>query len=112
MITNNCKQCGKTFTVSDSEIEFYKNRKLSIPKRCKECRKANKKIKHSNHSQSVNIDQKLEDIVNSINTVSSSETTDKEVKHKKLDIPKIMACCAAAAIVISCVAAVILLSGV
>lgn len=109
MIKNNCKQCGKTFIVSDSEIEFYKNKKLSIPKRCKECRKANKKV--NNHNQSVNIDQKLEDIVNSINTTSFPESPEKDDKHKNIDIPKIMACCAAVVIVLSCVAAVILLSG-
>lgn len=40
-----CVQCGKTFILSDSEIKFYKNRNLSIPKRCKECREENKKNK-------------------------------------------------------------------
>ncbi|MCR5602803.1 MAG: zinc-ribbon domain containing protein [Lachnospiraceae bacterium] len=40
-----CVQCGKTFYLSESEIKFYKDRKLSIPKRCKECREANKKNK-------------------------------------------------------------------
>ena len=40
-----CVQCGKTFILSDSEIRFYKNRNLSIPKRCKECREENKKNK-------------------------------------------------------------------
>ncbi len=37
-----CVQCGKIFTLSDSEIEFFKSRNLSIPKRCKQCREANK----------------------------------------------------------------------
>lgn len=37
-----CKQCGKEFFISQSEISFYKGRNLQIPRRCKECREANK----------------------------------------------------------------------
>ena len=37
-----CKQCGKEFIITQSEINFYKSKKLSIPKRCKECRQSNK----------------------------------------------------------------------
>lgn len=37
-----CKQCGKEFELSDSEIEYFKSKNLSIPKRCKECREQNK----------------------------------------------------------------------
>lgn len=40
-----CKQCGKEFELSQSEINFYKGKKLSIPKRCKDCRNANKQKK-------------------------------------------------------------------
>lgn len=38
-----CKQCGKEFVITQSEINFYKSKNLSIPKRCKECRQSNKK---------------------------------------------------------------------
>lgn len=38
-----CKQCGKEFEISNSEIEFYKSKNLSIPKRCKECRNKNRR---------------------------------------------------------------------
>lgn len=38
-----CKQCGKEFVITQSEINFYKSKNLSIPKRCKECRQNNKK---------------------------------------------------------------------
>lgn len=48
MITRKCKQCGKEFTLSDSEIEFYNNKGLNIPKRCKECREANKPVRNCN----------------------------------------------------------------
>lgn len=37
-----CKQCGKTFELSDSEIAFYQKKNLHLPKRCKECRQADK----------------------------------------------------------------------
>lgn len=40
-----CKQCGKEFVLSQSEIDFYKSKNLSIPKRCKECREANKQAR-------------------------------------------------------------------
>lgn len=38
----NCKQCGKTFELTDTEIAFYKSKHLDLPKRCKECRELNK----------------------------------------------------------------------
>lgn len=37
-----CKQCGKEFELTQSEINFYKSKNLSMPKRCKECRDKNK----------------------------------------------------------------------
>ncbi len=37
-----CKQCGKEFELTKSEIDFYKSKNLSLPKRCKECREQNK----------------------------------------------------------------------
>lgn len=43
-----CKQCGKEFELSESEIEFYKSKNLHIPKRCKECREANKQKNKAN----------------------------------------------------------------
>ena len=38
-----CVQCGKEFVLTDSEISFYKSKNLSLPKRCKDCRDANRK---------------------------------------------------------------------
>lgn len=37
-----CKQCGKEFELSESEINFYKSKGLELPKRCKSCRDKNK----------------------------------------------------------------------
>ena len=36
-----CKQCGIDFELSESEIAFYKQKNLSLPKRCKKCREEN-----------------------------------------------------------------------
>lgn len=36
-----CVQCGKVFTITDSELQFFENRNLNYPKRCKECREKN-----------------------------------------------------------------------
>ena len=40
-----CVQCKKEFVITDSELAFYKNKGLYVPKRCKECRDANRKTK-------------------------------------------------------------------
>lgn len=37
-----CKQCGATFELSDSEIDFYRKKNLHLPKRCKGCRQENR----------------------------------------------------------------------
>ena len=37
-----CVQCGKAFTLSQSEMDFFHSRALSLPKRCKTCRQRNK----------------------------------------------------------------------
>ena len=41
MENKKCVQCGKVFTITDSEKQFFENKNLNIPKRCKECRKNN-----------------------------------------------------------------------
>lgn len=45
MIKRICKQCGKEFTLNDSEVKFYEEKNLDLPKRCSECRKENKNNK-------------------------------------------------------------------
>ena len=39
-----CKDCGKTFTFTVEEQQFYKERHLREPKRCKECAKVRRKF--------------------------------------------------------------------
>ena len=41
-----CKDCGKEFELSSGEIQFYKSKNLTLPKRCKDCR--NKKNENRN----------------------------------------------------------------
>lgn len=41
-VNRKCVQCGKIFTLSDSEIDFYNSKNLNLPKRCKACRESNK----------------------------------------------------------------------
>lgn len=38
-----CKDCGETFTITAGEQEFYENRDLALPKRCRKCRRLRKK---------------------------------------------------------------------
>ncbi|OGJ60167.1 zinc-binding protein [Candidatus Peribacteria bacterium RIFCSPHIGHO2_01_FULL_51_9] len=35
-----CRDCGATFTFTDGEQEFYAQKNLSAPQRCKTCRQA------------------------------------------------------------------------
>ena len=61
-----CVQCKKEFMLTDSEIAFYKNKGLSLPKRCKECRDANRKTNagmniekpQKNYSKDITVDTK------------------------------------------------------
>lgn len=48
-----CKDCGSVFTITDGELNFYKDRGLQIPKRCGECRGERKK---SNNKDKKNIE--------------------------------------------------------
>ena len=40
--TITCRDCGKEFTFTAGEQEFYAERNMSEPKRCKACRDAKK----------------------------------------------------------------------
>lgn len=37
-----CKDCGKEFYMTHNEVQFYQNKELSLPKRCRECREKRK----------------------------------------------------------------------
>ena len=52
MIKRECKQCGEEFTLTDSEMKFYNEKGLNLPKRCSECRKKNNNI-NNNEKESI-----------------------------------------------------------
>ena len=64
MMKKTCVQCKKEFVITDSEIAFYKSKGLSLPKRCKDCRDANRKTKagmnvgepQKNYSKDITVD--------------------------------------------------------
>ncbi|MFI3253407.1 MAG: zinc-ribbon domain containing protein [Eubacteriales bacterium] len=41
-MTRICKDCGAEFTLSQGEIDFYKEKNFNLPQRCKSCRKKRK----------------------------------------------------------------------
>ena len=43
-----CKDCGEPFLMTYNEVQFYENRNLHIPKRCKACREKRKANQGSN----------------------------------------------------------------
>lgn len=47
MITKKCRQCGKEFTLTDGEIDFFKSKGLELPSRCADCRKKNKAARNT-----------------------------------------------------------------
>ncbi|WP_297713014.1 zinc-ribbon domain containing protein [Clostridium sp.] len=59
MIKRKCKQCGKEFVLSDSEVKFFNDKNLELPKRCSECRKENK-----NNNKEYNIDSSKRERIN------------------------------------------------
>jgi CxxC-x17-CxxC domain-containing protein len=43
-----CRDCGKDFTFTEGEQEFYATKDLSPPQRCKDCRDARKSERMQN----------------------------------------------------------------
>lgn len=41
-----CVSCGKKFTLTDREIDFYNSKNLDLPKRCKTCRAKRNEIEN------------------------------------------------------------------
>ena len=70
-----CKQCGKEFFLSQSEIDFYKSKNLSIPKRCKGCREANKQARGNISSSNT----KLTSYTNNQSSNNTNQSSSAEV---------------------------------
>lgn len=75
MIERKCKQCGKEFVLSDSEVKFFKDKSLELPKRCSECRKENK-------NKEYNIDSSKGETVNNNYKDNSYNNYKNNVKKK------------------------------
>lgn len=93
-----CIQCGKEFELSNSEIGFYKKRKLSLPKRCKECRDKNKKAKQDGSSEKP--EQKRVDFAGTKENPSgkineSADTRNNKGNRKMPKLAAILICAAA-----------------
>lgn len=61
MIKRKCKQCGEEFTLTDSEIKFYNDKGLNLPKRCSECRKKNKNVNINNSNINNNEKERIKE---------------------------------------------------
>jgi ribosomal protein L36 len=42
-IEQTCSDCGKAFTITEGEQEFYQSKDFPLPKRCKPCRMIRRK---------------------------------------------------------------------
>lgn len=88
-----CKQCGKEFTLTEGEIEFYQSKNLELTKRCKECRDSNKKKKNESDSiknnESVNkkeMETKETKNLMEKGNVPNNSTQEKTPKNKKTPV--------------------------
>lgn len=52
-MTKKCRDCGKEFTLTDGEIDFYNSKGLNLPSRCEECRKKRKNAKAGSQSRNI-----------------------------------------------------------
>lgn len=76
MIKRKCKQCDKEFVLSDSEIKFFNDKNLELPKRCNACRKENK------NNKEYNIDSSKRETVNNNYKYNSYNNYKNNVKKK------------------------------
>lgn len=82
-----CKQCGKEFELSQSEMNFYRSKNLSLPKRCKECREKNKQPKGSS-TQNATVSQSA-NIPEAASEMQKHTYTSKPVRDTRLSTNKI-----------------------
>lgn len=77
-----CKQCGKEFELSESEISFYKSKGLELPKRCKSCRNKNKGQSNNNRNSSqAKQEQKLVSVAQS--SQNNQQNHNREDSNRK-----------------------------
>lgn len=49
-IDQTCKDCGKSFSITEKEHEFYKRMNFDMPKRCADCRRKRKEQREGNNA--------------------------------------------------------------
>lgn len=106
MVKFTCKQCGKEFTLSDSEIRFYKGKNLKLPKRCKECRVKNKQVKGEHKQYQETGPRQAPNHERDINQKTSNDGYNKDMKEWKR--AKRLVFGTIAAVVLLCIAAAVL----
>ncbi len=94
MVNKTCIQCGKEFELTDDEISFYNSKGLELPKRCKDCRKANKKKKFANrkyynnkkkkNSNEEKKDEEIRSDAQSFEAFEKSPTVEKKKRSEAL----------------------------
>ena len=60
MITKKCRDCGKEFTLTDGEINFYRSKGFELPNRCKSCRDKKKKNASTESHRKVHSERRSE----------------------------------------------------
>ena len=70
-----CKQCGEEFILSRSEVAFYKERKLTLPRRCKKCREQKKQQGDSTEEKAG---------INAEGNADKDMTPEQETKEQKI----------------------------
>lgn len=71
-----CKQCGKEFTLTPSELNFYRSKNLAFPKRCQGCRAENKSQKQTDAEELQAVEPEAAEP-----EVAESEVAESEVKR-------------------------------
>lgn len=70
-----CVSCGRQFVLTESEIDFYNNKNLDLPKRCEECRAKRKTIgNRSDKGLGVKLFEKLVTSENNLTKVQNAFT--------------------------------------
>ncbi len=89
-----CKQCGKEFTLTPSEMNFYRSKNLAFPKRCQDCRAQNKVQKQTeteNDAEETGMKSSEEAAAGSVQTENKSvDVMEKSVQAEKksADVPE------------------------
>lgn len=50
-ITRQCKDCGKSFVITEGQQKWFKSKKFSFPVRCEACRQVRKQKKEETKNE-------------------------------------------------------------